>query len=56
MVLEGLDYFKQMNTELSLLDRTIISQVVFDEEKIMRIVEEGIQRSLAGRTTESIGI
>jgi len=53
---DGLDYFTKVNTQISRLDRTVITEVIIDEDKMADKIEERLKRSLNSRSTESRGV
>jgi len=53
---DGLDYFTKVNTQISRLNRTVITDVKVDEDRIIRKLEDKMNRGLSRRTTESNGV
>jgi hypothetical protein len=51
-----LEYFRKLTRELNGLNRTFVTEIKIDEDKIVRMVAQKMASGLSARTTESRGI
>lgn len=54
--MDGLSYFKQLNSEMRRGNTKIITEVKVDTEKIAEAINQKMKRGLAARTTEAYGV
>ena len=56
MAEDGVEYFKNLNSELSKLDTTITTKVVVNLDKIKAELREDMKREMAGRNSSGFGL
>jgi len=55
-MVDGLKLLKDMNEEVNKLNRTVRTNVLIDEDKIVKAVSDKLKRELTGLSTQSRGI